>query len=140
MKQTFTAKQIADWRAYERVRQSGRFNMYDPRARRATKLDDEVYAFVMDHYSELREAAETDHIKPSDLPQKGMWPASTVRIINDGARQLHNQMAVEAGLKQATIRCEQCGKSQQVDGAKCLADGWPKCCGYTMRLVTEGES
>lgn len=55
----FTATQIADWKAYERVRKGGRFNMFDPRARQATKLDGERYKFVMRNYSALRDAATT---------------------------------------------------------------------------------
>lgn len=32
------------------------------------------------------------------------------------------------------VRCMRCGRSQQVSFAQCLASGWPKCCGATMRL------
>ena len=31
-------------------------------------------------------------------------------------------------------RCTVCGRSQAVDMAYCLGHGWPKCCGYTMRV------
>jgi hypothetical protein len=51
---SFTAEQRADWRAYERVRRGGRFNMFDPRARRATGLSEERYSFVMKNYGKLR--------------------------------------------------------------------------------------
>ena len=54
----FTKQQLNDWKAYERVRQGGRYNMFDPRARRATKLSEERYGFVMNHYTELREAVK----------------------------------------------------------------------------------
>ena len=54
----FTPGDIRAWKAYEKVRASGRFNMYDPRARRETGLNDEKYSFVMSNYSELKEAAE----------------------------------------------------------------------------------
>ncbi len=53
---TFTTEQLADWRKYEKVRLSGRFNMFDPRARRATGLNGERYSFVMENFSELRDA------------------------------------------------------------------------------------
>ena len=49
---------IDDWKAYERVRQAGLYNMFDPRARHATNLSSERYAFCMDHYSELKELTE----------------------------------------------------------------------------------
>lgn len=55
---TFTPEQIDDWRRYERVRQGGRYNMYDPRARGATGLDGDEYRFVMKNYSELKAAVE----------------------------------------------------------------------------------
>lgn len=55
----FTAKEIKDWRACERVRQGGRWNMYDPRARAATGLTREEYGFAMSNYSELKAAAES---------------------------------------------------------------------------------
>ena len=54
---TFTLIQLAHWRAYERVRSSGRYNMYDPRARQAASLTEDEYVFVMDNFDELRQAA-----------------------------------------------------------------------------------
>lgn len=32
------------------------------------------------------------------------------------------------------VWCHECGRQLKVDGAKCLASGWPKCCGNTMSL------
>ena len=32
------------------------------------------------------------------------------------------------------VRCSRCGKSRTVDAARCLHEGWPKCCGGTMTL------
>ena len=55
----YTEAQISDWKRYEKVRQSGRHNMFFPEARRATGLDAERYAFVMRHFSALKEAAES---------------------------------------------------------------------------------
>lgn len=52
----FTSQQLADWRAYEKVRKGGRFNMFDPRARAATGLSSERYSFVLKNFSELKEA------------------------------------------------------------------------------------
>lgn len=59
MKTQFTPQQLADWKAYERVRKGGRWNMFDPRARRAASLSEDKYSFVMDNYSELKLAVET---------------------------------------------------------------------------------
>lgn len=37
------------------------------------------------------------------------------------------------------VFCARCGKERTVDAAKCLRDGWPKCCGATVSLAaTEG--
>lgn len=54
----FTPQQIANWKAYERVRKGGRYNMFDLRARRATGLGSEAYSFTMENFSELQAAAE----------------------------------------------------------------------------------
>ena len=54
----FTEEQIKNWRAYERVRAGGKWNMFDPQARRAAKLSDQEYAFVMKNYSALKSQAE----------------------------------------------------------------------------------
>lgn len=56
---TYTETQISDWRRYEKVRQSGRHNMFFPEARRATGLDSERYAFVLHHYTALKVQAES---------------------------------------------------------------------------------
>lgn len=54
----FTAQQLDDWRAYEMVRKGGRYNMIcDPRAREATGLERDEYLFVLENFSELKEAA-----------------------------------------------------------------------------------
>ncbi len=34
------------------------------------------------------------------------------------------------------VRCSRCGKPRKVDAAKCLREGWPKCCGGSMRIAT----
>lgn len=33
------------------------------------------------------------------------------------------------------VRCIHCGREEQVTFIYCLKNGWPKCCGYTMRLI-----
>ena len=32
------------------------------------------------------------------------------------------------------VRCSRCGRSRTVEPAKCLRDGWPRCCSVTMGL------
>lgn len=58
MNEQFTPEQISNWLDYEEVRQSGRFNMFDPWARRAAGLTAEEYSFVMKNFSALKQAAE----------------------------------------------------------------------------------
>ena len=53
----FTAEQISNWRKYEKVRQEGRYSMYDSRARIAAGLSRDEYKFVARHFSELKAAA-----------------------------------------------------------------------------------
>ena len=50
----YTPQQLKDWEAYERIRKGGRYNMFDPRARRLTGLSADRYSFVLQNYSELR--------------------------------------------------------------------------------------
>ena len=54
---TFTEKDIKAFKAYEKVRASGRFNMFDPNARRMTGLNEDDYLFVMTNFNALKEAA-----------------------------------------------------------------------------------
>ncbi len=37
--------------------------------------------------------------------------------------------------KDSLVRCNHCGKEERVTFIYCMRNGWPKCCGYTMRLV-----
>jgi len=32
------------------------------------------------------------------------------------------------------VHCRECGRTQEVDAAISLKNGWPKCCGYTMTI------
>lgn len=56
----YTTEQLADYKAYEKVRKGGKYNMFDPRASRAAKLPEDRYVFVMSNYSELRKEAENE--------------------------------------------------------------------------------
>ena len=55
---SYTPEQVADWRRYEKVRQGGRFNMLDRRARKLTGLSGERYGFCLQNYLGLKAAAE----------------------------------------------------------------------------------
>jgi len=54
----YTKNQINDYRAYEKVRKSGRYNMFSSQARTAAMLTKEEHLFVMENYSALKEASE----------------------------------------------------------------------------------
>jgi hypothetical protein len=62
----YTERNIMNFRRYEKVRSQGLFNMFDPRARLAAELSPIDYAFVMEHYSGLKDASEAreaeDHL------------------------------------------------------------------------------
>lgn len=38
------------------------------------------------------------------------------------------------------VRCNSCFKEQIVNPEHCLRHGWPKCCGYTMSLLSAPTS
>lgn len=67
----FTKKQLANWKAYEKVRKSGLYNMHYPRAFRASGLTTAEYDFVQDNYSEIKEAQK---------PRKIDWQKSALRL------------------------------------------------------------
>lgn len=48
-------KAKACYLAYEKVRRSGLYNMFDPNARALTGLSKEDYVWVMENYNELNE-------------------------------------------------------------------------------------
>ena len=56
----FTDQQIKDWRVYERVRKSGRYNMltHSRQAALAAGLSHDRYIHVLTNYSALKEAAQ----------------------------------------------------------------------------------
>ncbi len=37
------------------------------------------------------------------------------------------------------VKCIHCGNEETVDFGYCLGKGWPKCCNYTMRLMTKAK-
>jgi hypothetical protein len=42
-------------------------------------------------------------------------------------------------LRRGMVWCRTCQRSQKVDSADCLRNGWPKCCGYTMTIDSPDE-
>lgn len=63
IKQQFTEQQLRAFRRYVKVQHSGKYNMFDPRARALTGLDRNEYIFVMEHYDALAMAAEQEVLK-----------------------------------------------------------------------------
>jgi len=52
----FTQQEIANWEKYEKVRQSGEFNVFAIQAQEVSGLTHEEFIFVMKNYSELAAA------------------------------------------------------------------------------------
>lgn len=63
MPDKFTKEQIVNYKLFEQVRASGRYNMYHPNARIASGLTEDEYDFVKDNFVELREQAEQEENK-----------------------------------------------------------------------------
>lgn len=42
-------------------------------------------------------------------------------------------------LRRGFVWCLHCGRTAQVDSARALQHGWPKCCGYTMTIDSPEE-
>jgi hypothetical protein len=57
-KTTFNKEQIKNYKSYEIIRKSGAYNMFSPQARLSTGLTKDEYLFVMENYSELKDATE----------------------------------------------------------------------------------
>lgn len=38
-----------------------------------------------------------------------------------------------------TVSCNDCGKTETVVIQECLAEGWPRCCGYTMTVAKDED-
>lgn len=56
-------------------------------------------------------------------------------------RALYDEIArSHPSLLDGRVVCGRCGQTRVVDAARCLREGWPKCCGQTMSLETkEGQ-
>ena len=54
---------------------------------------------------------------------------------------MYEQMAKShPSLERGMVWCKECGRSEKVDSADCLQNGWPKCCGYTMTIDDPDEN
>jgi len=47
--------------------------------------------------------------------------------------------ASHPSLLNGVVWCARCRRSRKVDAAKCLREGWPKCCSATMGLEKPQE-
>jgi Zn finger protein HypA/HybF involved in hydrogenase expression len=53
---------------------------------------------------------------------------------------LYDKLAAShPSLTRGQVWCRKCGNSQAVNSATALANGWPKCCGYTMTIDSPEE-
>lgn len=72
------------------------------------------------------------------------WLARAAGIISnsptlDGG-ELHKKLAAShPKLSRGQVWCLSCGHTKKVDSAGALANGWPKCCGYTMTIDSPEE-
>jgi len=56
---SFTKRQINHFKSYEIIRRSGVYNMFSSQARLASGLTKDEYLFVMENYSDLKNASES---------------------------------------------------------------------------------
>jgi len=55
-------------------------------------------------------------------------------------QQLYDEIArSHPSLINGVVICSRCGRNRKVSAAKCLRDGWPKCCSATMGLKSTNE-
>jgi len=55
-------------------------------------------------------------------------------------QELYDTIATShPSLIRGKVWCSHCGKPRTVDPARCLREGWPKCCGGTVSLDTARE-
>lgn len=55
---------------------------------------------------------------------------------------MKDDMSAKMDVFGGMLHCDQCGKErtmQEGDAGYYLFNGWPKCCGYTMRWITANE-
>ena len=53
---------------------------------------------------------------------------------------LHDTIAKQVPqLARGQVWCRHCGRTQRIDSAEAMRNGWPKCCGYTMTIDNPEE-
>lgn len=84
----YTKRQIADWRAFEKVRRSGKFNMFHKHAHDAAGLRLDEVLFTMQHFAGLRDAAKKTCRTCGELTdiEDGQCDACAFQL-DSGARQ-----------------------------------------------------
>jgi hypothetical protein len=50
-----------------------------------------------------------------------------------------NEFCSHPKLKRNKVWCRICGREEDVDSARCMKEGWPKCCGETMTIDSPEE-
>lgn len=73
------------------------------------------------------------------LVRKASKAADWIEASGNNFDRMYQQVSEEAGIASARVRCRKCGAEKTVDGAHCLAHGWPECHGETMRLLRAPE-
>ena len=62
-------------------------------------------------------------------------PSSIEKEMAKMATGIYDAMAKShPSLERGMVRCKKCDRTLKVDSARCLREGWPKCCGSTMSL------
>ena len=86
----FTEQQLKDWRAYERVRVRGNWNMitHSRHAAREAKLSLERYIFALENYSELKDENSANPPKPTP-DESHQKAAKAVPKVPEGPFSLH---------------------------------------------------
>ena len=91
---THTKDQLNNWRRYEEVRQQGRFNMLDFRARQLTGLTREEYLHCLQNYGSLKRAAL---MPPRSKPRRcTICGRRSTRLIGQGVIRLCRRCDAES--------------------------------------------
>lgn len=72
-------------------------------------------------------------MKPARKPTLARVAATTTLRMYEELAQSVPQFA------RGMVWCPTCGHSRRVDSARCLAGGWPMCCGQTMTIDSPEE-
>ena len=112
----FTQQQINNWKDYERIRQRGRYNMFDPRARRLSTMSVGEWGFCMDHYEALKAQAE----KPEQPEVCNDFEGDALCLIRSVNAYIRNPTA--AAMNQMKVAAEAFDPYFETDSP--VANGW----------------